>query len=47
MDANAVEWYQQLLKKHARERTVVVASNNDKRETFLCSEELDINLRKP
>jgi len=47
MDANAVEWYQQLLRKHARERTVIVASNNDKRETFLCSEELDINLRKP
>ena len=47
MDGDAVSWYQEVLQKHAQGRTIIVASNRDNRETFLCNEELDINDYKP
>lgn len=47
LDAAAVNWYQQLLELHAVNRTVIIASNNDARELFLCSEQIDITDYKP
>lgn len=43
LDADAVTWYQTLLENHAKQKTVVIASNKDERETFMCKAQLDIN----
>jgi ABC-type multidrug transport system ATPase subunit len=43
LDADAVAWYQSLLRNHAQQKTVIIASNKDERETFMCSAQLDIN----
>jgi ABC-type multidrug transport system ATPase subunit len=47
MDGDAVLWYQEVLQKHAQGKTIIVASNRDHLETFLCNEEIDINDYKP
>ncbi len=43
LDSTAVHWFQQLVEKHAKGRTMVIASNRDQRETFSCSQEVDIH----
>ncbi len=43
LDASAVNWYQSLLQKYAQQKTVIIASNLDDRETFICRDQLDIN----
>jgi ABC-type multidrug transport system ATPase subunit len=43
LDAKAVDWYQSILEKNASQKTVIIASNNDERETFLCTSQLNIN----
>ncbi len=47
LDAAAIAWYQQLLESNALDRTIIVASNNDARELFMCTEHLDITAYKP
>lgn len=47
LDDRAVQWYQQLLKSHADGRAIFVASNKDERETFLCTDSLDVAALKP
>ncbi|MFN5620457.1 MAG: ATP-binding cassette domain-containing protein [Flavobacteriales bacterium] len=47
LDASAISWYQQLLESHAENRTIIVASNNDTQELFLCTEQIDITSYKP
>ena len=46
LDHAAVEWYQTLLQSNLEGKILLVASNRDKRETFLCKQEIDINLHK-
>jgi len=46
LDHAAVEWYQNLLQNNVADRIVLVASNRDQRETFLCKQEIDVNLHK-
>lgn len=46
LDHAAVEWYQSLLQNNLAGKIVLVASNRDERETFLCKQEIDINLHK-
>ena len=46
LDANAVEWYQSLLHLNTANKTVIIASNLDERETFMCQKQLDINRYK-
>lgn len=43
LDSKAVDWYQSILEKNASQKTVIIASNNDERETFLCASQLNIN----
>jgi ABC-2 type transport system ATP-binding protein len=43
LDANAVDWYQSLIRNYALNKTVIIASNLDERETFICQNQLDIN----
>ena len=47
LDASAIAWYQQLLKSHAENRTIIIASNNDAQELFMCNEQFDITTYKP
>lgn len=44
LDAQAVEWFQQLLKEHAANRTLVVASNRQAAETGLCDRSIDLGI---
>ncbi|MFM9004235.1 MAG: ATP-binding cassette domain-containing protein [Flavobacteriales bacterium] len=46
LDSNGVSWFQSILKETAQNRTIVVASNRDDRETFLCSQHIDITSYK-
>jgi len=46
LDQTAVNWYQSLLKNNVTGKILLIASNRDERETFLCTNELDINLHK-
>lgn len=43
LDATAVQWFQELIERTAKGRTMVIASNRDQRETFSCSREVDIH----
>jgi ABC-type multidrug transport system ATPase subunit len=43
LDSTAVHWFQQLVEKHTKGRTVVIASNRDQREIFSCSQDIDIH----
>jgi ABC-type multidrug transport system ATPase subunit len=42
LDANAVSWYQQLLKEHRGDRLVFVASNHQTEEIFCCTQHIDL-----
>ena len=44
LDAQAVEWFQQLLKERAEGRTLVVASNRQAAETGLCDRKIDLGI---
>lgn len=47
LDAGAIAWYQQLLESNSNNRTILIASNNDPRELFICEEQIDITDFKP
>lgn len=47
LDSAAVQWYQSLLRNNSSNKLVIVASNSDEREIFLCNERIDINLYRP
>jgi ABC-2 type transport system ATP-binding protein len=44
LDAEAVKWYQSLMQQYTQDKTVIIASNQDERETFNCRNHIDINL---
>ena len=43
LDASAIAWYQELLREHAGDRIVVIASNRQESETQLCNCQLLID----
>ena len=43
LDSMGVSWFQNMMKDTVQNRTVIIASNRDDRETFLCSGHIDIN----
>jgi len=47
LDAQAVEWYRELLTKHLAGRTLVVASNRQAAEHDLCTGALEMEVLKP
>jgi ABC-type multidrug transport system ATPase subunit len=47
LDNAAVQWYQSLLRNNSSNKLVLVASNSDEREIFLCNERIDINQYRP
>lgn len=40
LDEKGIEWYGNLMKEHAKDRIVVVCSNNIQKEHFFCSHEI-------
>ncbi|MEO6884061.1 MAG: ATP-binding cassette domain-containing protein [Bacteroidia bacterium] len=42
LDKNAIEWYQNLIKNHTKNRIVIVCSNEQKHEYNFCNQELKI-----
>ncbi len=40
LDANAINWFQQLLADNAKDRSIFVASNSHEDETFLCQNQI-------
>jgi ABC-type multidrug transport system ATPase subunit len=42
LDRNATQWYQQLLTEHAEERMVLVSSNRNEDELFLCNSTFNV-----
>ncbi len=42
LDKQAITWYQNLIQKNLDNRIVIVASNNQKDETFFCNQTIDI-----
>lgn len=42
LDEKGVVWYQNLLKKHLQNRLLIIASNNQKNETFCCTQKINI-----
>ncbi len=42
LDANAINWFQNLLAENAEDRTLFVASNSHQDEIFLCTENLSV-----
>lgn len=42
LDKNAIHWYQNLIKNNLENRIVLVASNNQKDESFFCEKEVNI-----
>ncbi|MEN8786292.1 MAG: ATP-binding cassette domain-containing protein, partial [Flavobacteriales bacterium] len=42
LDKNAILWYQNLVQKNLNNRIVIVASNNQKEESFFCTKSIDI-----
>jgi len=42
LDRNAIDWYQNLIKNNLEDRIVIVASNNQKDESFFCDKEINI-----
>lgn len=43
LDSHGVNWFQSLLQSEWQKRTILIASNRDERETFLCADSIDIN----
>jgi ABC-type multidrug transport system ATPase subunit len=42
LDKNAILWYQNLVQKNLNNRIVIIASNNQKEESFFCTKSIDI-----
>lgn len=42
LDKTAIDWYQQLLKTHSADRLIIVASNQQEHEYFLCNKEIRV-----
>jgi ABC-type multidrug transport system ATPase subunit len=42
LDANAIAWFQETLTSHIDDRSLLVASNSDPDETFLCDQLIDV-----
>lgn len=42
LDAKSIDWYQELLTKYAKNKLVIVCSNNREEEYFLCKEKLQL-----
>lgn len=47
LDAQAMEWYGELIREHGKDRTIIVCSNQVKQEYFFCTAELKIETFKP
>lgn len=47
LDAQAMEWYGDLIREHGTDRTIIVCSNQVKQEYFFCTAELKIEAFKP
>lgn len=47
LDAEAISWYQQLLREEKEGRTIFIASNREEAETFLCNRSITIQDFKP
>lgn len=47
LDSTAIQWYKELLQKNSDGRTVIVASNRQENETFLCKREISVEEFKP
>lgn len=45
LDAQAVAWFQELLKANVEGRTLVVASNRQEAETVMCTNSIDVGTR--
>ncbi len=43
LDSSAVSWFQSMLQRISDQRTVVIASNRDERETSFCTHTLDMS----
>jgi len=46
LDKNAIKWYQNLIGSHIENRIVIVASNDQKDESFFCNQEIKIEAYK-
>ena len=46
LDKNAIKWYQNLVGNHIENRIVIVASNDQKDESFFCNKEIKIEAYK-
>lgn len=43
LDSSVVAWYQEMIKTYAMEKTIIVASNNQKEEFIFCTNQLSID----
>ena len=43
LDNRGVQWYKNLLERYSKNKTVIIASNSNNDETFLCEESYQIN----
>ena len=42
LDEKAIQWYKDLIQHYLENRIVIVASNNQKDESFFCNQEIKI-----
>lgn len=43
LDSEVVKWYQEMIRKYAMDRTIIVASNNQKEEFGFCDKQISID----
>lgn len=43
LDSEVVKWYQEMIRKYAMDRTIIVASNNQKEEFGFCDKKISID----
>lgn len=43
LDQKGVSWYKSLIEEHAKEKTIIVCSNNIQEEIFFCDRKIDIH----
>jgi ABC-type multidrug transport system ATPase subunit len=43
LDANAIQWYQDMIEKWAKHKTIIVFSNSQKQEYLFCQKEINLN----
>ncbi len=46
-DEKSISWYQNIIRKYAGDRTIIVGTNNPTSEAFSCQDFLDLNTMKP